>query len=91
MDEKQIDKLGSKMRDIYADVASEAPAPAQSALKHPSRRLRKNRTFARVTECKSKAASIPGGVAGGFVTQYPTASLVIAAGFGYVFARISAR
>jgi len=25
MDESQIDKLGSKMRDVYADVASEAP------------------------------------------------------------------
>jgi len=91
MDEKQIDELGSKMRDTYADVASEAPAPAQFASKHPSRRLRKNSNFARVTERKSRAASTPGGVAGGFVTQHPTASLVIAAGVGYLFARISAR
>ena len=45
MDETQIDKLGSKMRDVYADVASEAPVPATTAPKRPSRRLRKRRSI----------------------------------------------
>jgi len=70
MDETQIDKLGSKMRDVYADVASEAPVPA-NVPKHPSRRLRKNHTFARASE--RKAAPAPGSIASGFVTQYPVA------------------
>ncbi len=86
MDETQIDKLGSKMRDIYADVASQAPEPAETTPKHPSRRLRKNRTFARTSG--RKAASAPGSIAGGFVTQHPVASLLIAAGVGYVLARL---
>ncbi len=85
MDETQIDKLGSKMRDVYADVASEAPVPA-TVSKHPSRRLRKNRSFARAPG--RKPASMPGSGAGGFVTQHPVASLLIAAGVGYVLARL---
>lgn len=85
MDETQIDKLGSKMRDVYADVASEAPVPA-TAPKHPSRRLRKNRTFAQASG--RRAASAPGNVASGFITQYPVTSLLIAAGVGYALARL---
>jgi len=44
MDETQIGKPGSKMRDAYADVASEVPVPTRDTPKHPSRRLRKSRT-----------------------------------------------
>ncbi len=85
MDENQIDKLGSKMRDVYADVASEAPVPA-TAPKHPSRRLRKQRSFARSSG--RTAAAAPRSGAGGFVTQRPIASLLLAAGVGYVLARL---
>jgi len=85
MDETQIDKLGSKMRDVYADVASEAPVPA-TIPKHPSRRLRKNQSFARASG--RKAASVSGSVAGGFVTQHPMTSLLIAVAVGYVLARL---
>jgi len=85
MDEAQIDKLGSKMRDVYADVASEAPVPA-NVPKHPPRRLRKNRTFARASG--RKAAPAPGSIASGFVTQYPVTSLLIAVSVGYVLARL---
>ncbi len=85
MDESQIDKLGSKMRDVYADVASEAPVPATTAPKRSSRRLRKNRTFARASGRKAAPAL---GIASGFVTQQPLASLLIAAGVGYVLARL---
>ena len=85
MDESQADKLGSKMRDVYADLASEAPVPARGAPKHPSRRLRKNRSFAKTFA--RKAASAPRSVMGGLVMQHPVASLLIAAGIGYVLAR----
>lgn len=86
MDETQIGKLGSKMRDAYADVANEVPVPARNTPKHPSRRLRKSRTFARTSA--RRAAPAPGGAASGFVTQHPTASLLIAVGIGYVLARL---
>ena len=86
MDETQIDKLGSKMRDVYADVASEAPVPTVSASKRPSHRLRKNPTFGRASG--RKPASAPRGAAGSLITQHPIAFLLIAAGFGYVLARL---
>ncbi len=85
MDEIQIDKLGSKMRDVYADVASETPVPATMP-KHPSRRLRKNQSFARASA--RRAAPAFGSAAGGFVKQHPVASLLIAVGVGYALARI---
>ena len=86
MDETQIDKLGSKMRDVYADVASEVPVPAKAAPKHPSRRLRKSRTFARASA--RRAASARGNAAGGLLAQHPMASLLIAVGVGYLLARL---
>ncbi len=86
MDEAQVGKLGSKMRDAYADVASEAPVPARGTPKHPSRRLRKSRTFARTSA--RRAAPAPGSAASGFATQHPVASLLIAAGAGYALARL---
>ena len=86
MDETQIDKLGSKMRDVYADVATEVPVPAVARPKHPSRRLRKNRSFASTSA--RQAASVPSTVAGGLLTQHPVASLLIAAGIGYLLARL---
>jgi len=86
MDETQIDKLGSKMRDVYADVASEVPVPAVARPKHPSRRLRKNRTFARPPA--RKAARVPSGAAGKLLMQHPVASLLIAASIGYLLARL---
>jgi len=86
MDESQIDKLGSKMRDVYADVASEAPVPTVGASKHPSHRLRKSRTFGKASG--RKLAAGPKGAVGGLVAQHPVASLLIAAGVGYVLARL---
>jgi len=86
MDENQIDKLGSKMRDVYADVASEAPVPTRGASQRSSRRLRKNRTFGRASG--RKPAPTPRGAAGNLITQHPVASLLIAAGVGYVLARL---
>lgn len=86
MDETQINKLGGKMRDVYADVASEMPVPAETAPKHPSRRLRKSRTFARASG--RSAAPTSGSAASGFVAQHPVASLLIAAAVGYALARL---
>jgi len=86
MDENQIDKLGSKMRDVYADVASEAPVPTRGVSQRSSRRLRKNRTFGRAPG--RKPTSAPRGAAGSLITQHPVASLLIAAGVGYVLARL---
>lgn len=80
MDESQINTLGSKMRDVYADLASEAPVPAVA--KQPSRRLRKNRSFAGAAA--RGGASAPGNI----VTQHPVASLLIAVGVGYLLARL---
>ena len=80
MDESQTNTLGSKMRDVYADLASEPLVPAAS--KHPSRRLRRNRSFARATA--RGAASAPGNI----VMQHPVASLLIAVGVGYLLARL---
>ena len=81
MDESQTNTLGSKMRDVYDDLASEAPVPA-AAPKHPSRRLRKSRSFASATARRSGSA--PGNI----VTQHPVASLLIAVGVGYLLARL---
>jgi hypothetical protein len=84
MDESQIDKLGSKMRDVYADVA--VKAPPVPAPKRPSRRLRKSGAFARAST--RKASSPRGKVAGGgFVRQHPVASLLVVVGLGYLLAR----
>ena len=80
MDESQTNALGSKMRDVYADLASEAPVPA--APKHPSRRLRRSRSFAGATARGSGSAF------GNIVTQHPVASLLIAVGVGYLLARL---
>ncbi len=80
MDESQINTLGGKMRDVYSDLASEAPVPTAS--KHPSRRLRKNRSFAGANA--RGAASAPGTI----VTQHPVASLLIAVGVGYLLGRL---
>ena len=80
MDESQTNALGSKMRDVYADLASEAPVPA--APKRPSRRLRRNRSFARTSA--RGAASAPGDI----VMRHPVASLLIAVGVGYLLARL---
>ncbi len=82
MDESQINTLGSKMRDVYADLATEAPVPATAAPKHPSRRLRRNRSFARAGARGTASGS------GNVVTQHPVASLLIAAGVGYLLARL---
>lgn len=79
MDESQTNALGSKMRDAYADLASEAPVPA--APKHPSRRLRRNRSFA---GAGARGASASGNI----VMQHPVASLLIAVGVGYLLARL---
>jgi len=73
-------------RRAFALVASEAPVPTVGASKHPSHRLRKNRTFGRASG--RKPASAPRGAAGSLITQHPVASLLIAAGVGYVLARL---
>ena len=86
MDENQIDKLGSKMRDVYADVASEAPVPTRGMSKRPSHRLRKSRTFGSASG--RKPAPTPRGATGNLITQHPLASLLIAAGVGYVLAQL---
>lgn len=81
MDESQTNTLGSKMRGVYDDLASEAPVPA-AVPKHPSRRLRRNRSFAGATA--RRTASVPGNI----VAQRPMASLLIAVGVGYLLARL---
>ena len=73
MDESQTNALGSKMRDVYADLASEPLVPAPAVPKRPSRRLRKNRSFARATAR---------------VMQHPVAALLVAVGVGYLLARL---
>jgi ElaB/YqjD/DUF883 family membrane-anchored ribosome-binding protein len=85
MDESQIDKLGNKMRDVYADVANEAPVPAAPAPKHPSRRLRKSQRFAGASGRIS--ASTPGSAATSLVRQHPRTSLMVAMGVGFLLAR----
>lgn len=86
MDENQIEQLGRKMRDAYTEVASEAPVPAEVVSKHPSRRLRKNRTFAAAPI--QSAASASGSALGSLVRQHPMASLLVAVGVGYLLARL---
>jgi len=93
MDEAQTDKLGSRMRDIYADVAT-APEPAADVPKHPSRRLRKNRYVTRTAARSGRSpATRPGsGTAlsvGGLVAQRPVTALLVLAGVGYLLAKLS--
>ena len=80
MDESQIDTLGSKMRDVYADLANEALVPA--APKRPSRRLRRSRSFAGANARGTASAT------GNIVVQHPVASLLVAVGVGYLLARL---
>ena len=80
MDEAQIGQLGSKMREAYSDIASEPTAVTEASHKRASRRLRKSPTFAR--RSSNTAAS------GNLLRQHPIASLLVAAGIGFVLARL---
>ena len=93
MDETQINKLGSRMRDIYTDVAI-PPVPAADAPKHPSRRLRKNRYVTRTATPSGRISTSPPGnrmsrSIGGLVAQRPMTTLLVLAGVGYLLARLS--
>ena len=93
MEESQTDKLGSRMRDIYADVAA-APEPDEAAPKHPSRRLRKNRYVTRTAARFGRGvATRPDSGADlsirGLAAQRPFTTLLVAAGTGYLLARLS--
>lgn len=80
MDEAQIGQLGSKMRDAYSDIASEPTTVAETSHKRVSRRLRKSPTFARNSSATATSGSL--------VRQHPIASLLVAAGIGFVLARL---
>ena len=86
MDENQINKLGSKMRDVYDDVVREDPVPTEVVSKRPTRRQRKSRTFGRASGRKPASASRD--VVSGLVAHHPMASLLIAVGVGYLLARL---
>lgn len=81
MDEAQIGQLGSKMREAYSTIASEPAIMAEPGKKRVSRRLRKSPTFA-------GNASGNSAMSGNLVRQYPLASLLAAAGIGFVLARL---
>ncbi len=85
MDENLTGQLGSKMREAYADMASDVPTAPEAQPRRPSRRLRKSRSFARSPEHKAARASAG---AESFLQQNPAASLLIASGVGYVLARL---
>lgn len=92
MDESQTDKLGNRMRDVYADVAA-VPEPDAAVPKHPSRRLRKNRYVTRAAARSGRRpATRPEGSAGvsigGLVMQRPFTALLVAAGVGYLLNRL---
>lgn len=93
MDESQIDKLGSRMRDVYADMAA-APEPAGTAPKNPSRRLRKNRYVTRTAARSGRSpatrpADGTGLSIGGLVSQRPVTAMLVLAGIGYLLTRLS--
>lgn len=93
MDEAQIDKLGSRMRDVYADVAI-PPVPAVDAPKHPSRRLRKNRYVTRTAERSGRHSTTQPGSGTvpsirGLATKRPVTMLLVLAGVGYLLAKLS--
>ena len=93
MDKAQIDKLGSRMRDVYTDVAI-PPAPAADAPKHPSRRLRKNRYVTRAVASSRRGSTSQSGRGtglsiGGVVAQRPVTMLMVLAGVGYLLAKLS--
>ena len=93
MDEAQVDKLGSRMRDIYQDVAA-VPAESGPAPKHPSRRLRKNRYVTQVAaRSGSSPATRPDGASGvsvrSLMAQRPMAALLALAALGYLAARLA--
>lgn len=79
MDEVQAGQLGSKMREAYSSIASE-PSDLAGTGKKVSRRLRKSRTFA--------GAAPRSAPSGNLVRQYPIASLLAAAGIGFVLSRL---
>ena len=81
MDEAQAGQLGSKMRDAYANIASEPAIVTEPSKKRVSRRLRKSSTFARHAD---GAASDYGT----FVRQHPIASLLAAVGLGFLLSRL---
>ena len=79
MEQAQIEKLGSKMRDAYSDIASEPVAPGP---KRASRRLRKSPVFHPEAAHKAKRGG------DSLVAQHPLASLLTAAAIGYVLSRL---
>ena len=79
MEQAQIEKLGSKMRDAYNDIASEPVAPGP---KRASRRLRKSPVFHPEVARKARRGQ------DGLVARHPFASLLTAAAVGYVLARL---
>ncbi len=89
MDENQVGTLGTKMRDAYNDIASDRTVLTEDVKKRTSRRLRKARNFAR--QEGRKAAGKAANSGDSFVSQHPTASLLIATGIGYVLSRLMHR
>ena len=92
MDEAQVDKLGSRMRDIYEDVAA-VPVESEPVPKHPSRRLRKTRYVTQIAARSGRSpATRPGsasGMAPGMVAQRPLVALLAVAALGYLAVRLS--
>lgn len=83
MDQDQIAKLGDKMRNVYENVAEEAPAAPHAG--RVTRRLRKTPGFG------SSPARGHASRSDSFMVQHPLASLLLATGIGYVLSRLTHR
>lgn len=86
MDEEQVNKLGSKMKQVYADVVED---PGGEVATQASRGLRTTRNSAR-SAARGGSDTLDAQIVA-FVRERPIVALVAAAGVGYLMSRVAGR
>ena len=83
MDEDQVNKLGEKMKAVYADVVDDAGTEVAGGAKRTSRQVQRARNSARRTGSGTLEAQVTS-----FVRKRPVVALLAAVGVGYVLSRL---
>ena len=85
MDENQVNKLGEKMKQVYADVVEDTGAETGTS----GRQLRTTRDQA--AGVARRGANTLEAQVTSFVKERPITALLAAAGAGYVLSRLTSR
>lgn len=83
MDEDQVNKLGEKMKAVYADVVDDAGTAVAGGAKKTSRQVQRARNSAGRAGSGTLEAQVTS-----FVRERPVVALLAAAGVGYVLSRL---